>query len=178
MIGSGNVWIHEKYAKHIRMSDIMAASSCIPGAMEPIMFPQDFHWPGDPEGKQRRKEGGDRPTCKEVEEYVQAKCETKSVPLMDGGIYDNQGTTSIILSAARNYGGSNSDEDDDQYDEQLGLEPLRPRDAEQLRSEPLRPHAWAKWAQRRAEKGSGDQNQRDIGDVDLSASRGRVTPLR
>ena len=46
-IGNGKIWIKEEHAKQIRMSDIMAASSCIPGAMEPINFPHDFHWPGD-----------------------------------------------------------------------------------------------------------------------------------
>ena len=65
-------------AAEIRLADIAAASSCFPGAFEPLVFPRDFAWrdraavaaalgPGFP-----------------------------VVPLMDGGIYDNQGVDGAV----------------------------------------------------------------------------------
>jgi len=152
-IGNSEIWIDEKHAKQIRMSDMMAASSCIPGAMEPINFPQDFHWPGDPEDGVRYKGKPERTVCNEVEQYLQEHFGISSVPLMDGGVYDNQGITSVILSAARNFRGAQANEGDD-HDERAALEPQRA-------------HAWAKWLLRSMEQASDLAGQKDMGDVDM-----------
>lgn len=73
-------------AKHIRLSDIIAASSCFPGVFEPFNFPKDFANAGEIEkclGVGFKGENGSY----------------GSLPLMDGGIYDNQGIKSIMMAA-------------------------------------------------------------------------------
>ncbi len=62
-------------AASIRLADIVAASSCFPAAFEPMLFPDDFRL-GD------AKSG-------------------RSIALMDGGIYDNQGVDSLLLVRSR-----------------------------------------------------------------------------
>lgn len=151
LIGNGKVWIGQEYAKQMRMSDIMAASSCIPVAMEPMRFPQDFHWPDDP-APGRRSAG--RPTCEAVERSLKEHADVESIPLMDGGIYDNQGITSIILSVARNRQDQDTTGTTTIDDLQAGLEPIRPT-------------KWAKWVLSSMERGSRAPNQKDLGDVDL-----------
>lgn len=76
------VWIGNRERKvagaavdKMRLGDVVAASSCFPGAFEPIVFPRDF--------------AGVTPGC------------TPDVPLMDGGIYDNQGISSLLLVVKR-----------------------------------------------------------------------------
>ena len=95
---SGNrfVPLPESWARKARLADIVAASSCIPIGMEPIFFPQDFRWPED-EPKLRG----------EIEGYIAYHCggdmqgnRVKSVSLMDGGVYDNQGTDSLAIALA------------------------------------------------------------------------------
>ena len=96
-IGNGEVWIEEEHAKKMRMGDIMASSCCIPVGMEPFFFPTDFHWPDD-----NKK---DRPTCSAVEESLREQGDKGNakpfVPLMDGGVYDNQGLSSVLLAMLR-----------------------------------------------------------------------------
>lgn len=84
-IGNGNLAIKRGVAEMIRLADIAAASSCFPSAFEPLRFPDDFLWPHG------------------LEEVRQAlgKNFTKTVPLMDGGIIDNQGVDSIIRAYER-----------------------------------------------------------------------------
>jgi predicted acylesterase/phospholipase RssA len=43
-IGNGNLSIDRSDAAHIRVADIVAASSCFPGGFEPLAFPGDFNW--------------------------------------------------------------------------------------------------------------------------------------
>jgi predicted acylesterase/phospholipase RssA len=76
------VWVGNRSRKvpddavgKMRLGDVVAASSCFPGAFEPIVFPRDF--------------AGVMPGC------------TPNVPLMDGGIYDNQGISSLLLAVKR-----------------------------------------------------------------------------
>lgn len=76
------VWIGNRHRKvpdaavtEMRLGDVVAASSCFPGAFEPIVFPRDF--------------AGVATGC------------TPDVPLMDGGIYDNQGISSLLLVVKR-----------------------------------------------------------------------------
>lgn len=87
LIGNGKVFISPAQARQIRLADIAAASSCFPGGFEPLNFPDDFAWPDTPEGTAALKE-------------LQAK-EWAPLPLMDGGVYDNQGMGSLILDDSR-----------------------------------------------------------------------------
>ena len=95
---SGNrfVPLPQSWARKARLADIVAASSCIPIGMEPIFFPQDFSWPED-----------EPKLCGEIEGYIAYHCgsdmqgdKVKSVSLMDGGVYDNQGTDSVAIALA------------------------------------------------------------------------------
>ncbi|MDQ3801707.1 MAG: patatin-like phospholipase family protein [Acidobacteriota bacterium] len=88
-------------ADEARLADIVAASSCFPGAFEPIRFPDDFRWTSALSA-----------VCDELKKDVTNPVSGKvypngfnggdgkfvSAPLMDGGIYDNQGTASAVLS--------------------------------------------------------------------------------
>jgi predicted acylesterase/phospholipase RssA len=65
-------------AREIRLADVVAASSCFPGAFEPLVFPRDFAW-SDPAAIDAQL--GER---------------FPQVPLMDGGIYDNQGVDGAL----------------------------------------------------------------------------------
>ena len=92
----GNYYNHISLddARDIRLADIVAASSCFPGGFEPISFPYDFHWRGDDVPDAVRREfppeaGGDDADP------------TGPVPLMDGGVYDNQGLHSMLLADGR-----------------------------------------------------------------------------
>lgn len=66
----------------VKLSDIIAASSCFTGGFEPIEWPQDF-------------------IHSESVELKEAAPLLSSLGLMDGGIYDNQGIDSILLSEER-----------------------------------------------------------------------------
>lgn len=92
-------------AAEVRMSDIVAASSCFPGAFEPIRFPDDFHWTSTL-GAVRAD------LMKDVKNPVTGKTYANgfnggaggsfvSAPLMDGGIYDNQGISSAVLADSK-----------------------------------------------------------------------------
>ena len=82
-IGNGNVSITADQAKQIRIADVVAASSCFPGGFEPLSFPNDFQWPDDDAGRATLEELRDK--------------EWTPLPLMDGGVYDNQGMGSLML---------------------------------------------------------------------------------
>ena len=69
----------------IRISDIIAASSCFPGGFEPMKFPHDFC-------------GEDTPLLKGLKGRTDYK---EGIGIMDGGIYDNQGIDSIRISEKR-----------------------------------------------------------------------------
>jgi hypothetical protein len=71
-------------AQHIRLEDIVAASSCVPGGFEPLVFPQQFHWPRDFPREEALK--------------LLSPDFASGLPLMDGGIYDNQGVASLLLA--------------------------------------------------------------------------------
>lgn len=84
-IGNANFAVKRDVARMMRLADIAAASSCFPGAFEPLRFPDDFLWPHDLE-KVRRDLGPNFQSC---------------LALMDGGIYDNQGVDSVIRTYKR-----------------------------------------------------------------------------
>jgi len=85
VIGNGNLKVKREVAEMIRLADIAAASSCFPSAFEPLRFPDDFLWPTKLD-EIRRSLGDKFKNC---------------VPLMDGGIYDNQGVDSIVRAYSR-----------------------------------------------------------------------------
>lgn len=82
IIGNYSIPISRAIAKHIRLSEILACSSCFPSGFEPLMFPADF----------------DLGDSQEVKEYVAKK---GPFGIMDGGIVDNQGIEPIILADDR-----------------------------------------------------------------------------
>lgn len=83
IIGNHYYQIPFDIAKEIRMSDILAASSCFPGGFEPINFPNDF---------------GIELTSELKNQSVDGKF---PVGLMDGGIVDNQGIEPLLLANDR-----------------------------------------------------------------------------
>ncbi len=72
--------IAKALAHDLRVADIVAASSCFPAAFEPMIFPDDFQW--------------SRP-IDEVRTDLSPQL-AAGVPLMDGGIYDNQGVDGAL----------------------------------------------------------------------------------
>lgn len=68
-------------ASDLKLSEILAVSSCFPGAFEPMIFPKDFAINLMPKFKS----------------YIEDE-EKKSIQLMDGGIVDNQGIEPILLA--------------------------------------------------------------------------------
>jgi predicted acylesterase/phospholipase RssA len=86
-VGNGNLPVPKPVAGRVRVADAVAASSCFPGGFEPLLFPQQFHWPDDL-------------PLEKVEETL-GKRFAGGVPLMDGGIWDNQGVDSLLLAFQR-----------------------------------------------------------------------------
>lgn len=86
-IGNGNYRVPRPVAEHLRLADIAAASSCFPGGFEPIVFPQHFSWPDT------------FPLADALRELGPSYA--SGLPLMDGGIYDNQGIDALVLALAR-----------------------------------------------------------------------------
>ena len=82
IIGNKKLPLPRTIAKHIRLSDILACSSCFPGGFEPMVFPADF----------------DLGESQEVKDYIE---KTVSFGIMDGGIVDNQGIEPVILAEDR-----------------------------------------------------------------------------
>jgi predicted acylesterase/phospholipase RssA len=74
--------------QHARLADVMAASSCMPGGLEPVFFPHDFVWEG---------EAAER-ACDTIVRTI-ARQGVDTIHLMDGGIYDNQAVESTLLAA-------------------------------------------------------------------------------
>jgi hypothetical protein len=83
-IGNGNFVVPFEVAERIRLADVVAASSCFPGGFEPICFPDEFEWDADFDLDRARAGLGER--------------FRPALPLMDGGVYDNQGVGSSVLA--------------------------------------------------------------------------------
>ncbi len=83
--GSSRLPLDSGDAAKVRVADAVAASACFPGGFEPFVFPHDFRWPDDrvPEATRARYTEGDEP---------------RPVGIMDGGIFDNQGTESLLVA--------------------------------------------------------------------------------
>lgn len=69
-------------AGQIKLSEILAVSSCFPGGFEPMRFPADFSLSRECNNKDNLKSIG-------------------SLDLMDGGIVDNQGIEPILLASVQ-----------------------------------------------------------------------------
>lgn len=93
--GNGNFNVAKDIAGEVLLADIVAASSCFPGAFEPLRFPEDFYWEsGLPAIRGRLLQNiGKWPSGFENKDG-----ECISLPLMDGGIYDNQGISNAIMA--------------------------------------------------------------------------------
>jgi hypothetical protein len=82
LIGNRNVPLAPEIAKQVRLADIIASSSCFPGGFEPMGFPYEYTWPATAAGQEAR-----------TKVYAQFP---EALPLMDGGVFDNQGIQSLI----------------------------------------------------------------------------------
>lgn len=84
--------LEHSIAEKIKLSDILAASSCFPGGFEPIIFPDDF--------AHEKCQASDLLDGLKIN---LENCETAKPPigLMDGGIADNLGVDSMIQANTR-----------------------------------------------------------------------------
>ena len=84
----GNKYINlsDEEKAELKLGDIVAASSCFPSGFEPLAFPHDF----------AHKEATNLNLKGKYEDYQHGP-----VGLMDGGIVDNQGIQSALLSEQR-----------------------------------------------------------------------------
>lgn len=73
-IGNFDHRIDREVASQLRLSDILAASSCFPIAFEPILYPKHFVLPTE----------------------VKREIEGQTFGMMDGGMIDNQGIDSVL----------------------------------------------------------------------------------
>lgn len=88
-IGNGKHWMPAEIAYQMRLADIVAASSCFPGGFEPIGFPHDFVW------KDRES------VLRSLKENPEDQTFCEPLPLMDGGVADNQGLGSLRVALGR-----------------------------------------------------------------------------
>ncbi len=100
-IGNQIFAVPRDVAAEIRLADIVAASSCFPGAFEPIRFPDDFNWQSpldEIRGKLIQPVVQPYPPHDSYPNGFDVGGECIPLPLMDGGIFDNQGITSAVLA--------------------------------------------------------------------------------
>lgn len=83
VIGNSEHRIPREVAGRVRLSEILAVSSCFPAGFEPMFFPSDFRLRDDAS----------------LKAYTDGLKE--DIPLMDGGIVDNQGIEPILLANAQ-----------------------------------------------------------------------------
>lgn len=79
-IGNKSHQIPWAIAEQIKLSEILAVSSCFPGGFEPMQFPKDFEFSKNPNNAS----------------YIET---IKPYDLMDGGIVDNQGIEPLLLAS-------------------------------------------------------------------------------
>lgn len=130
LYGNFNLFLSHEVAQHLRLSDLLAASSCFPVGFEPIVFPQDFE--NSSINTTELLKGLDINlqeldwdellflyTRKNIDDVVDSlpkpldlmelksrlqqlkKKESVQICLMDGGITDNQGVESMIQANTR-----------------------------------------------------------------------------
>jgi predicted acylesterase/phospholipase RssA len=99
-VSSGNrdYIVEDSVAESILLSDIIAASSCFPGVFSPFMFPDEFDFASSVEVKEKLASGfkKEKQNGKDNDAGIDV-----SLPLMDGGIFDNQGIDSILLATRK-----------------------------------------------------------------------------
>ncbi|HUR96745.1 MAG TPA: patatin-like phospholipase family protein [Pyrinomonadaceae bacterium] len=95
--GNGDFKVTKEIAAEIPLADIVAASSCFPGAFEPLRFPDDFMWAARPGsiGNELMK-NVETSFGKTIPSGFERGGKCLSLPLMDGGIYDNQGISNAV----------------------------------------------------------------------------------
>jgi predicted acylesterase/phospholipase RssA len=120
-IGNGNIWIDDTQANEMRIADVVSASSCIPGGFEPFRFPQEFHWPD----AYRLGEKQGTPFGSVQLQTTVASADSDAIALMDGGVYDNQGITSVLLAISRRVTDTDANFEDAEHHD---------------------PQSWANWA--------------------------------
>jgi hypothetical protein len=96
--GNSIIHVNANAWPKIKLSDVMAASSCFPVGFEPIIYPGDFIHAGLSEDELRnslkiKRQTGD----KEEKKYLK----NPVFGLMDGGITDNQGLESMMAAQER-----------------------------------------------------------------------------
>lgn len=89
-VGNGRMHLEPSHIRNMRLADAMAASSCLPGGLEPLFFPEDFVWDDEPA----------REDAKRILNRLRSH-DVETVHLMDGGINDNQGLEGLMLAAIR-----------------------------------------------------------------------------
>jgi predicted acylesterase/phospholipase RssA len=100
-IGNQNFAVPRAVAAEVQLADIVAASSCFPGAFEPFRFPDDFRWQSPLEAIRGQLIADVVQPFPPHGSYANGfnlggRC--VPLPLMDGGVYDNQGITSAVLA--------------------------------------------------------------------------------
>ena len=170
LVGNGNISLCRKHTSQIRIADIMAASSCIPVGMEPMFFPDDFHWPDDGEwGTGKNKPA--RPTNQAIREELSKNTDTQepTFALMDGGVYDNQGITSTLLALNR------------RNEETVPVTETRECGfalSNVGRGEPVGPEDWANWMSGRVTKKATSHQHVGVNPEDLDLLIISDTPVR
>jgi predicted acylesterase/phospholipase RssA len=97
--GNGSFNVAMDIAAEIQLADIVAASSCFPAAFEPLRFPEDLYWEsGLADIRSRLIQGIEIAGHKYESGFENEYGDCLSVPLMDGGIYDNQGISNAVLA--------------------------------------------------------------------------------
>ncbi|RYZ43426.1 MAG: patatin-like phospholipase family protein [Myxococcaceae bacterium] len=84
LLGNAHAPLPRSVARHVRLADVAAASSCFPGGFEPLVFPHQFRWPQE------------FPLSAALAELGPGF--QHGLPLMDGGVYDNQGIDALLLA--------------------------------------------------------------------------------
>ncbi|MBT8047542.1 MAG: patatin-like phospholipase family protein [Xanthomonadales bacterium] len=85
-VGDDQVYLTESQAKEFYLSDIMTTSACLPGLLEPMFMPADYQLTDAMK--------------LDIRDHFKNNCwvEFDYVALMDGGMLDNQGISSIVLN--------------------------------------------------------------------------------
>lgn len=104
-IGNQIFAVPKTVAAEIHLADIVAASSCFPGAFEPIRFPDDFYWQSPLDsirGKLIKDVVQPYPPHDSYKNGFNVDGKCIPLPLMDGGIFDNQGITGAVIADRSN----------------------------------------------------------------------------
>ncbi len=93
--GNFFIYLKEDISDQLKIADVFAASSCFPAGFEPILFPYDFAYPGL--DLDTLKEGV-RIRLQSETAKMRQFADEKKFGLMDGGITDNQGLSTLMMA--------------------------------------------------------------------------------